>query len=162
MNLRPGSLFLAVGGLALGFVVAFTQPAPEVHELNFNHQKHQLIACDICHRGVMTQARATLPSTSFCTRCHATSPDPSPEGQKIWSGAVSRWRWPVSFRLPRHVYFSHRRHAVLGQLSCSTCHAGMSAQTVPVTKPPKTWKMKDCLHCHETKNVVDDCAQCHR
>lgn len=165
MNLRWNFLLMAVSGTLAGFLIFFFGgPKPKPIVLNFSHMKHLAIACEVCHQGVRSQSNAVIPSTTLCAKCHNTSPDNTRAGLAIWQATQKNapWVWPVSYRLPHHVYFSHRRHVVLAKLECAACHGNMKAQKVPVFRSLKTLNMDRCMDCHRQKQVVDDCAQCHR
>lgn len=152
-------------GAAIGFALIFLgEPNAGVAMLGFDHSKHQAVSCQICHRGAMTQIKAGVPSSDICAKCHAVSPDDTPLGLDLWRKVEKKQqlRWPVSFQLQRHVYFSHNRHVAIAKLECETCHEDMSAQTVVVTAPTRTLNMDACVNCHQSKKVTDDCAQCHR
>lgn len=165
MTRRTQSLAIAVGGLVLGALLVFARrPNAAAELLRFDHSKHQAMACEVCHRGVTTRSEATIPGQGLCSKCHNTSPDRSPSGAAIWEAAEKggRWAWPVSYRLPSHVYFSHRRHVELARLACRECHGDMSSRTTPVTEPLKQLDMNSCLGCHRRMNASIDCAHCHR
>lgn len=163
-KMAKASLLAALGLLAGFLLVFYGEARPKVQMLNFDHSRHQPLACQVCHRGVLKQERATVPSSEVCQKCHATSPDTSAEGAAMWRQAEEGVpvRWAVSFMLPQHVYFSHRRHAAIAGVSCESCHGNMQAQKTPVTVAFRSWKMKDCLSCHQQRNINDDCVQCHR
>jgi len=138
-----------------------TQPFP------YNHSVHTAKAkCVICHRGVETGAKAGLPDLTLCTQCHATVPGKSPtKGQRaLWKKALEGDEvpaWNRLYRVPDHVYFSHRRHVVLGGLACEGCHGTMAKQTKPPRRALKKLMMRDCLSCHEEKQITEDCTACH-
>jgi Cytochrome c7 and related cytochrome c/Class III cytochrome C family len=165
MNSGWKFLVVAASGTVIGFLlVFFGEPKPKTAMLDFSHVKHQKLSCEVCHQGVRSQANGTIPTAGLCARCHNTSPDNTAVGLEIWRTAKkddSRL-WPVSYRLPKHVYFSHRRHVAIANLECVVCHGNMTVQNVPVVSPLKTLNMNSCIDCHRRKQVVDDCAQCHR
>ncbi len=69
--------------------------------------------------------------------------------------------WKRLYRVPPDVYFSHRRHVVLGEIECQTCHGDIGKSSMPPSRPLKI-SMKKCLKCHERRNVNNDCISCHR
>ena len=165
MKSKSRFLLMAILGLLTGFLALFYgEPKPQVSMMQYDHSKHRGLACEVCHKGVETQTNATVPDSALCARCHNTSPDKSVAALEIWriteKGNVSRW--PVSYRLPSHVYFSHRRHVAGAKIQCVTCHGDMTTQKSPVVRPLKTLDMDRCMDCHKRENVVDDCAQCHK
>lgn len=155
---------LATSGILLGFfLVFFGESRPRAEMFKFDHSKHQALACQVCHQGVMTQEKARVPTTSLCAKCHATSPDTSQAGLSLWRASEkNELRWPVSYTLPAHAYFSHQRHVLLAKLKCEECHGKMSSQKSVVTVPLMTLDMDRCLACHRKENATTDCARCHR
>jgi c(7)-type cytochrome triheme protein len=132
--------------------------------LRFDHSKHPGIACEVCHRGILSQSNATIPAQSLCAKCHNVTPDKSTAGIAIWQKGEdgTRYTWPVSYRLPAHVYFSHRRHVEIARLTCENCHGDMSRRTEPVVTPLKQLVMNDCIVCHKGMKASTDCTGCHR
>lgn len=165
MNPRAILSAVSIAGLLLGLWAGFHfKTASNGPLLRFDHSKHPGIACDVCHRGVQIQSNAMIPSQSLCSKCHNVSPDKTPEGDAIWQKAEkgARYTWSVSYRLPAHVNFSHRRHVAIAQLDCETCHGDMSHRTTPVVTPLKQLVMNDCLACHRGMKASTDCTGCHR
>lgn len=162
MNFR--FFVLATSGLLFGFLFAFyAEPKLEVAMLMFDHSQHQALACQVCHRGVMTQEKARVPGTALCAKCHTASPDTTEAGLTLWAASEKKeLRWPVSYKLPTHTYFSHQTHAVAANLKCETCHGNMRSQQTVVSVPLKRLEMDSCLACHRKENASTDCASCHR
>jgi c(7)-type cytochrome triheme protein len=156
---------LSIAGFMLGFWLTFEhkQQSSEV-VLRFDHSKHQALACEVCHLGVLDRSSAVIPTQRFCAKCHNDSPDKSPDGTRIWQASEqgAPYMWPVSYRLSSHVYFSHRRHVEIAQLACQSCHPNMSQRSTPVFAPLNPLAMNDCLACHRKMNATTDCARCHR
>jgi hypothetical protein len=163
---RP-SILLAV----IAFVVALgagawtsgrrvDQPYP------FNHSVHvKGASCTLCHQGVRTAAHAGIPDLNFCTGCHAVPPGrPSAAEEALFQRAIKGEGvpWNRLYQLPRHVYFSHRRHVVLANRDCAECHGDIAQRTAPPAAPVRITKMRDCLGCHEQEKVTVDCTGCHR
>ncbi len=158
--------FAAVFVLCTGAGLLFAdRPTPQPYP--YNHAVHTAKAdCTLCHRGARNGTRAGLPSLEVCTRCHATAPGKSPSAadQALWKRAVegSAPSWNRLYRLPAHIFFSHRRHVTVGGFACEKCHGDMEHQQSPPLRALKTLKMRDCLGCHQQEKVTVDCTACHR
>ncbi|MDH3216828.1 MAG: cytochrome C, partial [Candidatus Krumholzibacteria bacterium] len=70
--------------------------------------------------------------------------------------------WAKVYRVPSHVYFSHRRHATLGQIECATCHGNVEEMTEPFARPHAPISMNKCMECHDRNGVDNECTRCHR
>ncbi|MBI3004413.1 MAG: cytochrome c3 family protein [Ignavibacteriales bacterium] len=70
--------------------------------------------------------------------------------------------WERVYKVPDHVYFSHRRHVVAGRLECEVCHGNVQQFTMPVSLPEIPVTMENCMSCHRKHNVTNDCLSCHR
>ena len=90
--------------------------------------------------------------------------------------------WRRVWRLPPHVFFSHRSHVVAAGVKCQTCHGPMETLDRPPGRPLKQLAMSDCIGCHEqwrwpdegvargaelarvptARRVSTDCNACHR
>ena len=140
---------------------------PTYQPYAYNHAVHTAKAdCTLCHRGARDGTRAGLPDLQVCTRCHATAPGktPSAADQALWKQALEGAAppWNRLFRVPSHIFFSHRRHVTVASIACATCHGDMEHQKSPPLYALKTLKMRDCLGCHQQENVTVDCTACHR
>ncbi|MBI3491794.1 MAG: cytochrome c3 family protein [Acidobacteria bacterium] len=155
----PVLVALAVAGL---WILALPA-APVDQPIAFNHARHAAVACAVCHRGAETAARAGIPQSNVCTRCHATAPDRSVSA-RAWSdvaaGRPIAWRQVT--QVPEHVMFSHRRHTSLAQLACASCHGDAAARVTPFGAPATRIAMTTCLSCHTREGASEDCAACHR
>lgn len=166
---------LVIGALAFtmagaGFAAGRTvfRPAENVSQpIQFNHQKHVKDAgleCTVCHELYQTGPRSGLPALETCLGCHDGTTTGSAEEKKLVELAA---RTPPPgfrklFRLPDHVYYSHRRHVVVAGLACETCHGGIAATTAPPTRPLVRITMDGCLACHARQGVQTGCTPCHR
>ena len=162
--MKQAGLF-AVMMLAAAVVWTLIAPAVAVTQpLAFNHAKHTVgLTCVGCHSGVMTGARATLPSGDTCTKCHASAP--ASVSPASWTAILRTGGpppWVPATRLPEHVRFSHRRHVALAGLACESCHGDIGHSTAPPTRMPMRIQMKTCLACHQKEGASEDCAGCHR
>ncbi len=166
---------LVIGAVALsmagaGFAAGRTafRPAGSVSQpIQFNHQKHVEDAgleCSVCHELYQTSERSGLPSLATCLTCHDGTTTGSAEEKKLVELAGSPVPPPFRklFRLPDHVYYSHRRHVVVAGLACETCHGGIAATTAPPPRPLVRVTMDTCVACHTAQRVPTQCTHCHR
>lgn len=140
-----------------------------IQPLPFPHDKHVdlNVQCLSCHVGAMESPQAGIPSAEICALCHRTDRDfpatPSELAAFIDEGREIPWK--QIHKLPRHVYFSHRRHVALGKIECSTCHGDLESAVEPVTRaqfPAGLDGMMQCVDCHRREGVGTDCLGCHR
>jgi len=160
------TLAMAAAGFAAGRILLrpteiVTQP------IQFNHLTHVQeveLECSSCHEYFETGQSSGLPSLASCLVCHEETMTDSPEEQKLVElaekdpGTVFR----KLFRMPDHVYYSHRRHVVVASLECETCHGAIAETTTPPLTPMVSITMDTCTDCHAKSNVQTDCTHCHR
>jgi len=150
----------------VGSITVFSFSTAPVQPIKYSHKAHldQGLECDECHIYVKTQTFASIPKISQCLECHEDAITESEEEEKIRTIAAQggELKWERVFRLPSHVYFSHRRHVVAGEIECISCHGDMGALTEPPKKPLKTLVMEDCIDCHKKRNAKWDCMDCHK
>lgn len=161
--------YVALGGAAIA-VVWSSWPASAVSQpLPFPHEKHMALdmECASCHTGALREAGAGIPSAHTCALCHRTDraypPTPPELADYLLTGKSIPW--VQVHRVPRHVYFSHRRHVVLAGLACEECHGEIRSAAQPVTRPyfPMGQAGMDrCVDCHRREKVTTDCLSCHR
>jgi len=158
IGLGIGSLFLFLY-INLGFSSRTGQP------IVFNHQKHveQGLECETCHPYYKTQNFSGLPDIAVCLECHKEPVTKSPEEEKIrqFQKKGEKIPWKQIYHEPDHVFFSHRRHVVLGKLPCQTCHGAIAKSERPPSKPWVTLSMSWCMNCHSRSKVTNDCITCH-
>lgn len=156
--------FCAAGAIA--FVTGqFRSPSSD-QPIQFNHRKHVVdnqLGCSTCHTAYETEAFSGFPDADICSNCHS-----EPQGKTAEEAKLVRLIkeqkplvWNSVFQEPSHVFFSHRRHVVKGQIQCERCHGNFSLLTSP-PRHVKRLKMADCIACHEERNVSVDCTTCHR
>ena len=144
------------------------EAASNKQPIKYNHKLHVQendMECVDCHRYARTHARATIPNIEVCGDCHADEPtSDSPEEAKLITYVTEGRKipWAKIYRVPSHVYFSHRRHTTIAQIDCATCHGNVEEMTTPLTRPLTKISMKRCLECHERNRVDNDCTRCHR
>ncbi len=157
-------------GLAAGFLILFLLIGLGIgsrpqQPISFNHKKHmeQGLQCDTCHPYSETQIFAGMPTVATCMECHKEPITKSPEEEKIRQFAAKgkEISWKRIYSEPDHVFFSHRRHVVLGKLPCQTCHGNIAERERPPTKPWVDMTMSWCMNCHTKKKVTNDCLECH-
>lgn len=138
---------------------------PVTQPIQFNHEKHTAdLECVDCHKFNRTQTFSGLPTVKDCMECHDKPQTDSPEEEKIRVAAKEgrELEWKRLFQVPKHVYYSHRRHVILGQLPCQRCHGNMGKMKAPPTTAPVAITMSFCIDCHKERNVPVDCVTCHR
>jgi len=150
----------------------------------FPHKTHIALnlPCSGCHQRAEKDLVAGKPPTALCLACHAAGDSKSSEIVKLKAygekGLDIPWR--RVWRLPRHVFFSHRVHVTVAELKCQTCHGPMETLEQPPPRPLKTLAMQDCIDCHlksmsgdrnadrahstevRIRRIVNDCTFCHR
>ena len=108
---------------------------PEVEQpIRFNHKKHTQelgLECNTCHIYYETQNFSGLPTLDICLACHEEKVTDSPEEEKIRTMAKGKRElvWQRLYHVPEHVYYSHRRHVVVGGIECATCHGKIAETT---------------------------------
>ena len=137
--------------------------------IEFNHKKHieQGIECETCHIYIKEESFAGLPELQTCLDCHESPITKSTEEEKIRNFAKKgiSLEWKRIYRLPQHVYFSHRRHVAFANLECQVCHGAIGDAVKPPTKPLKILIMNDCIDCHKSSKkskISFDCIDCHK
>jgi len=152
---------VAVAGVVLSFPGAVHQPLPFNHLL---HIEEVGAACTDCHTYVETGMRATIPNIQICSDCHEEALGESAEEAWLTEQIASQTpiAWQKLYRVPAHVFFSHRRHTVAAELECEACHGPMSQRDSPPTRPLVDLSMDFCMDCHRESGASNDCISCHR
>ncbi len=163
------AILMSIGSLtALGFISG-ERPVPQ--PLAYSHHAHVIkheMTCVQCHVGAESTARATIPNIESCSQiCHRTdlpalSNSPVEFELREYLSAGENIPWQKVYRVDSHVYFSHARHTVLGEIACETCHGNVGEMTTPVQTQARVITMSDCMACHEERQVSNDCNNCHR
>lgn len=160
------TLAMAGAGFAGGRIVA--RPVERVAQpIAFDHRKHTKeleLECSTCHEYYATAAHSGLPALETCLGCHGEALTDSPEEKKLLAlaGQTPEPVFRKLFRLPDHVYYSHRRHVTDAGIACETCHGDIAATSVPPARPLRRITMDTCVDCHARKSVKTDCGNCHR
>jgi len=157
-------------GLAIGFLLFFlfvnlSVDSKANQPIAFNHKKHmeQGLECDTCHRYYKTETFSGMPDIAVCLECHKEPVTQSPEEEKIRQFAKKGEKipWRRLYKMPDHVFYSHRRHVILGKVECQTCHGTIGQSEKPPTTPFVQMTMGWCMNCHAKKRVTNDCLACH-
>jgi len=152
-----GCFFLAV-------IMAWAQQV--LQPIQYNHKIHideAGLECVDCHQNVETQSRALIPNINVCSDCH----DDDTEDTELLKVAEYienglRIPWLQVHSVPDYAFFSHRRHVVLGQIECTSCHGDVAGMEKPFTTKQTLMDMDWCIDCHEKQQVNNDCYACHR
>ncbi len=157
---------IAALGFLGGRVLMRPNTTPE-QPIQFNHKLHVQtveLECSDCHLYFRKGEHSGLPGLDICLGCHEEPMTDSPEEAKLvkMAGADPMPIFRKLFRLPDHVYYSHRRHVQIGKLECVTCHGAIADSTAPPKEPLVRISMKMCRDCHEQRGVTEQCASCHR
>lgn len=134
--------------------------------IEYNHKKHIELGldCSTCHTGIGEQETfAGLPQLDTCLTCHMED-DTNPKSKvlQVYAAKNESIPWKKIYRVPEHVYFSHRRHVTVGKLDCALCHGDMSKMETPVVHQTVKISMTRCINCHRKMNVTNDCMACHK
>jgi len=130
----------------------------------YSHYKHVTendIPCDYCHVYADKSKHAIIPPLSTCMDCHEGDDSDSPELKKL----LKYWndKTPVPWKqihiLPKHVYFTHKRHVKAG-IDCVDCHGEVRMMDTP--RQVSTLTMGWCVKCHDLHGASIDCYECHK
>jgi hypothetical protein len=142
---------LAILAAALTLVLAVNRSPAVPQPIAFNHLAHiegEGLDCDFCHEYVRVGAHAGLPNAEICSECHDTPQGESEEAARVTEliDQGQLFRFNKLFRLPDHVFYTHRRH--VGKL--------------PPERPLVSMSMEYCMDCHRERGETLDCNACHR
>lgn len=161
------ALVLVPAGLVLGGVAFSFFPRAIQQPIAFNHLLHVEevgLECTDCHLYAISGSRATIPNIQVCADCHEEAQTDSEAEvllvRHVQDGEPIPWR--KIFRVPDHVFFSHRRHTAMAELDCNICHGAMGERELPPARPPLNLSMEWCMECHEETGISNDCLLCHR
>lgn len=153
---------------AFSLIFRFLPQENPKQPIAYNHKVHIETAglqCIDCHVSIEQRAFATLPSIEICQNCHAGDPLTESEEEKKLLTYIFEGKeipWIKIYNVPDHVYFSHRRHIIRGEVSCSECHGNINEFINPVSSQFMDITMDNCIKCHEERKVTNDCLTCHR
>ena len=163
-KLAAGAVLLVLASVA---TVAIAKGGGVTQPIAFNHRKHTQdlqLECEFCHPRVRTGAHPGLPALETCAMCHQAPLGTSREAARV-TEYVTQQRPLVFvklFRLPAHVYYTHRRHVGIAGLECRLCHGDIALTVRPPRRPLVSISMKFCLDCHRRSAQTLDCNACHR
>lgn len=166
---RPAPyLVLAVVLLAATVLFLGVRRGPAVPQpIAFNHRKHTQdlgLNCEFCHVYVKTGAHAGLPDAETCSMCHLTPQGTTEEAARV-TERISEGDpllFSKLFRLPPHVFYTHRRHVGIAELECQNCHGAIAESERPPDRPLVRVTMGFCIDCHLEQQQTVDCNACHR
>ena len=155
-------LVLTVMGVA---AARFARPSVD-QPLAFSHRLHVTdlgSECTDCHLYAESGVRATIPNLETCSVCHEEAQTDSADEARLveYIQAGESIPWLKVYRVPDHVYFSHRRHTAIAGIECSECHGVMEEQDLPVSQPAVRITMNGCMDCHDDMGASNDCLLCH-
>ncbi len=131
----------------------------------FNHEIHAEndLECLDCHPHFQEYSSSGKPSIETCSNCHEEPLGESKAEQKLieYIKSGKEVEWKRLYQVPEDVFFSHRRHVVLGNIDCNICHGEIGESPNPPSKSIQI-TMKKCMKCHEEEEVNNDCIACHR
>lgn len=161
--IASGGIFLL---LVLIILVVFRFTLGGIHQpIAFNHKIHadNDLECSDCHIYYKEHASSGRPSIEICAGCHEEPQGESKEEKRLieYIQAGKEVDWQRLYRVPEDVYFSHRRHVVLGSLECMNCHGNIGESIKTPARPMKI-DMEKCMKCHKEKGISNDCFACHR
>jgi len=153
------------GLLVLSFLISLGVGSKTEQPISFSHKKHQEqgVECITCHPYYQDQTFAGIPTVATCLECHKEPITKSSEEEKIrqFEKRGEAIPWKGIYEEPDHVFFSHRRHVVLGKIECSSCHGNIGETERPPSKPWVNMTMRWCMNCHQQGKVTNDCLACH-
>ncbi len=150
---------------AAGFTLSVLTPGVS-QPIAFSHRLHveELGSdCTDCHLYAQTGVRATIPNIELCGDCHVEAQTDSEQEAELVRliEAGEPIPWQKVYRVPEHVYFSHRRHTAIAGIDCETCHGDMARLETPVMRQAVPITMDRCMNCHYETGTSNDCHLCH-
>ena len=136
----------------------------KVQPVAYNHKKHieSGMECPTCHTGIADGLQhARLPTIDICMNCHGSDDNPKTQPIRDFAAKNQAIPWQRVYKVPNHVFFSHRRHVGVAKLDCALCHGDMSKKETPVSRPAVAISMGRCISCHRSRGVSTDCLACH-
>jgi hypothetical protein len=96
--------------------------------------------------------------------CHRAPQGDSAEAARVTEllEAGDPLRFNKLFRLPDHVFYTHRRHVGIAELECSNCHGAIAETERPPDRALVRVSMDSCMDCHRERGQTLDCNACHR
>mgnify|MGYP001817807195 FL=1 len=156
------TLIFTAGFLLIFYGISSDAKGPE-QPIPFSHNVHsgiKQIQCQYCHPYVAYSNFPGIPPVEKCLHCHnyiiAKHPWIQKEHQYFDTGTPTPWA-KVNY-VAEHVLFNHQRH-ISKKVACQECHGQVqNLQRLPA----KTWRMGECVECHQKKGANLDCwLACH-
>jgi hypothetical protein len=139
------------------------QPPAPVQPLPYSHKKHLALGleCRTCHVNPAPGALMTFPPAAFCMGCHqGIAADRLAIRQlATFAGSGKPIPWVRVYRVPDYVYWKHKPHLEAG-VTCAECHGAVAERDV-LTQETNVVTMAGCLACHNKRQVLTDCGDCH-
>jgi hypothetical protein len=141
-----------------------TPPPAPVQPIPYSHRLHAGtlgLACTMCHVNPGQGRLMTYPPSSTCTSCHRTNTAGSQSLQRLIALAASPQPipWVRVYRLPDYVFWSHASH-LAAKIACEDCHGPVATREAIALETDVT-RMTGCQRCHERRQVLMDCGDCH-
>jgi len=160
-----GLLTVAFHLIIIPIIILRTLSGGVRQPIAFNHKIHAEndLECMDCHPFYQEHASSGKPSLETCLGCHEDPLGESEEEAKLreYLESGKEVEWQRLYRVPEDVFFSHRRHVVLGEIECKTCHGDIGESSAPPKRPVKI-TMKKCMKCHDERKADNDCIACHK
>lgn len=138
-------------------------PAAPVQPLPYSHKTHLALGLDCrgCHVNPGADRLMTFPPTATCMTCHRAVAADRPAIQKLAAFAASGAPvpWVRVYQLPDYVYWKHGPH-LEARVTCAECHGNVPERDV-ITEETNVATMVGCLACHNRRQVLTDCGDCH-
>ena len=166
-NIKIFSISLAVFLILLIIRAYHSYPDNIKQPISYNHKIHieaAELSCIDCHIYYEEYASASIPNIEICGECHSDEPISNSYEEVKLLEFINDERlihWRQIYNVPDHVYFSHRRHVVLGEIECNECHGNVAELITPIDKQDFEMTMDFCMDCHKEHNVTNDCLTCH-
>jgi hypothetical protein len=143
------------------------QPAPPrapAQPLAFSHRQHVTdlyLECRDCHANPDAGTLMTYPASSVCLSCHRSMPATRASLQAVLTLAASDTpiAWKRVYQVPDFVYWQHGPH-LAAKITCEQCHGPVGERDTIALETDVT-TMTGCQRCHEQRQVLMDCGDCH-
>jgi hypothetical protein len=166
---------VVVAAVVAGLVIVLSIPAIAIawngsavpQPVQFNHLKHTGdlgLDCTFCHAHARTGAHSGLPDGTTCSICHSTTQGTSEEAARVTEllDAGDPLHFNKLFRMPDHVFYTHRRHVGIAELPCEGCHGDVASTERPPARALVRVDMDFCMDCHREQGASLECNACHR
>ncbi|MEY4673640.1 MAG: hypothetical protein RL148_1424 [Planctomycetota bacterium] len=128
----------------------------------FSHKVHaeQGMECSDCHMDWESSDQPGMPALAQCNLCHENLEKENPERPKV--ATLFNEAGYLAARVTKlggDVIFSHKQHAVVEGMECTSCHEGIAENDV--VDASLAVSMADCTKCHVEQAKPNECATCH-